>query len=332
MSAVYLDHIVMKRESKSFTDSLYAVLTAAGLFEGSKFMLSGLTGMAFKFTVHERLLPLSVSAYGQWGSEHQPAVNNLGILTTIDGGRTRHPTFGYYQKEAVEWVKDSLNRGIGAVYWIPEFGVINGYDDADRVFFVQDGLSSESKVVLYDNFGLNFTPFWYCQIFGDKVEVAPADRILESLRLALVDWETPHKTLPAIDIASGRLAYTYLIRGLRKGDYDEWGAVYILESYLYARTEIMQYLQAVQGIWRELDEAYTLYDQLVRTVSGIKNCLIEVEGVKRVDRMRIVPLVEMLTAAESFEEQAVRQFRILSGRYPDLKRTTVPRWGLHQPR
>lgn len=179
MSGVYLDSIQMKRESKSYTDSLHAVLTAAHLFSGPKYRLSGLSGMAFKFSVHERLLPLSVSAYGQWGIEHGPAVDNLGLFTIWDGGRTRHPTFRYYQNDAVRWVKDSLDRGIGVIYWVPEFGVIHGYDDEDRVFYLQDGLSEESQVMLYDNFGLNFTPFWYCQAFGETAvdrEIVEHDR------------------------------------------------------------------------------------------------------------------------------------------------------------
>jgi hypothetical protein len=332
MSSVCLDHIEMKRESKSYTDSLYAVLTAAELFCGPKYMLSGLSGMAFKFTVHENLLPLSVSAYGQWGDEHRPAVDNLGIFTEWDGGRTRHPTFRYYQKDAVRWVKNSLDRGIGVIYWIPEFGVIHGYDDEDRVFYIQDGWSKESQVVLYDNLGLNFTPFWYCQVFGEKVNVPRENMILESLRMAVYDWETPYKTLPNKDIASGRLAYSFLIRGLEKGDFDEDGAVYILDSYLYSRTEIMNYLQDVHGVWPELIGAFKLYEQLVLTISDIKDCITQSEKARRVDRKCIEVLIEILTMAESLEEQAVSHFRTLTNKHPDLKRSIVPRWGSHSPR
>ncbi|MDF2649216.1 MAG: hypothetical protein K0Q73_5021 [Paenibacillus sp.] len=334
MAGVFLEHIRMKRESKSFTDSLYAVLTAAGLFEGPKYMLSGLSGMAFKFTVHERLLSMSVSAYGQWGHEHKPAIDNLGIFTESDGGRTRHPTFRHYQREAVDWVKSSLDRGIAAIYWIPEFGVIHGYDDEDQVFFVQDGYSAHSRVVMYDNFGLNITPFWCCQLFGEKVDVPRQSMILEALRLAIQDWDTPYKTLPNKDIASGKLAYTFLIQGLKSGDYDETGAVYILDSYNYSRTEILNFLQDSCGAWPELNEAYYLYKQLVGTISGIKDCIAitEADSVRRVEPHRIRELVDLLMAAETLEDEAIHLFRQISRREPDLKRSTVPRWGLHSPR
>jgi hypothetical protein len=334
MTSLILDNIQLKRESKSFTDCLYAVLTAAGLFHGPKYMLSGLSGMAFKFTVHEQLLPLSVTAYGQWGTEHGPAVDNLGIFTASDGGRTRHPTFRYYQQDAVRWVKQYLDRGFGAIYWLPEFGVIHGYDDEDQVFYVQNGRSKDSLIVLYDNFGLNSTPFWYCRVFGERVLVPLADQVLESLRMAIDDWDTPHKTLPNTDIGSGRLAYTYLIRGLEQGGYNERGAVYILDSYLSSRTEIANYLDEVRDVLSGLDEATHLYQELVRDTAAAASCIRMAKGTneKRVDRERIGELCAMLTHAQALEEQAVERFRLISAQFPDLKRSTIPRWGWHIPK
>lgn len=332
MSSVRLDNIQMKRESKSFTDSLYAVLTAANRFEGPKYMLSVLSGMAFKFTVHERLLSMSVSAYGQWGQEHRPAIDNLGVLTEWDGGRTRHPTFSYYQKEAIQWIKHSLDQGVGVIYWIPEFGVIHGYDDEDQVLFVQDGKSPESTIVLYDNLGVNTTPFWYVQTVGERVAVDKADMVLESLRLAIHDWDTPHKTLPNVDIASGKLAYDFLIRGLAKGDYDDGGAVYILASYVYSRREIISYLSEVRHLWPELNEAYATYGALSELLTGIESCLDTNNGVRRVQPSYKKSLCELLGKAQSLEHQAVGYFRMVSNRYPDLKRSTVPRWGVHTPK
>jgi hypothetical protein len=324
----------MKRESKSFTDSLHAILTAAGLFHGPKYMLSGLSGMAFKFAVHEQLLPLSVTAYGNWGTEHNPAIDNLGIFTLKDGGRTRHPTFRYYQQDAVRWVKRYLERGVGAVYWLPEFGVIHGYDDEDQIFYVQDGKSEESHIVLYDNFGLNSTPFWYCRVFGDKVVVPPADMVLESLRLAIWDWGTPHKTLPNTDMGCGRMAYLYLIRALEQGGYDERGAAYILESYIVSRTEISCYLEEVHDILPGLNEAGSLYRELARVIADLPSYITRAggTGAKRVHKGKIGELCAILKEARLLEERAFEQFQLLSAQYPDPKRSTLPRWGRHIPK
>jgi len=332
MPAMLLEGPTMKRESKSYTDSLYAILTAAHLFDGPKYRLSGLTGMAFKFTVHEKLLPLSVSAYGQWIKEHKPAIDNLGLFTVIDGGRTRHPTFRHYQQDAVRWVKESLEHGVGVIYWIPEFGVIDGYDDEDRVFFVQDGRSKEPQIVLYDNFGINFTEFWYCQAFGGKVDIPYETMLLESLRLAIFDWDTPYKTLPNKDIASGKLAYEFLISALNKGDYDEGGAVYILDSYFHSRKEISAYLHEARGIWPQLDEASACYDQLAADISDMESCIITTKEGRKINRSHCHILTDKLAEAQSLEERAVGLFREVSRIYPDLKRSIVPRWGTHTPK
>ncbi|WP_238649833.1 BtrH N-terminal domain-containing protein [Paenibacillus piscarius] len=331
-SGVILD-VQMKRESKSFTDALYAVTTAAGLFEGPKFMLSGLSSMAFKFTVHEKLLPMSVTAYGQWGTEHRRAVDNLGIFLLDDGGRTRHDSFGEYQRIAVEGVKQSLDRGLACIYWIPEFGVIHGYDEDDQVFYVQDGWSGETQIVLYDNFGLNFTPFWDCVFVGERVEIPLQDAVLESLRLALEDWETPHKTLPDVSLGSGRLAYTFLTRALQQGGFDSFGAVYILESYQTSRIEISAYLREVQSVLPGLKEVSRLYDKLAEELAGpLAAAIREENGSKALNQEQIAPLCAALEKALELEEQAMGRVKIISGQYPDLKRSTLPRWGVHTAR
>ncbi|MGG3741941.1 hypothetical protein [Paenibacillus chibensis] len=332
MSGVILHDLVVQRESKSFTDSLYAILTAAGLFEGPKYMLSALSGMAFIFTVHERLLPLSVTAYGQWVTVHKRAADSLGIYTVTDGGRTRHPTFAYYQQDAVQWIKASLDRGLGVIYWIPEFGVIHGYDDEDRIFYVQDGNSKENRMVLYDNLGLNFTPFWYAQIFGDKVEIPASDRLLESLRMAIDDWNAPYPVPPDCSIASGRNAYSYLTRALRQQDFDASGAVYILESYQQSRQEMMYFLQDAILLFPELKEAFILYEHIVGLCKSpdMMDCL---DVKNRAIRLSGIPsLILAMEEAESLEEKAVNVFRGIAGNYPDLKRSTIPRWGLHMAR
>lgn len=332
MSQVILDRIEMKRESKSYIDSLYAVLTATELFAAPKYMLAGLSGMSFKFAVHEDLLPLSVTAYGLWNIEHQPAVDNLGFYSENDGGYTRHPTFSYYQREAVPWVKQSLDKGVGVIYWLPEFGVIYGYDDEDGVFYIQNGQSKDFRVVLYDNFGLNSTRFWSVQVIGDKVDVDPKDQLLESIRLAIQDWNTPYKTLPNKDIASGKLAFTFLVNGLNKGDFHEQGAVYILDSYLYSRSEIVHFLRDSRHLLPGLDDAFQIYKKVHELNQHIPGCMTNENGVRVCNRNRIRTLTSLLSKVEKLEDEAHQVFSEISGKYPDLRRSFVPRWGAHTPR
>ncbi|GAS83868.1 C39 family peptidase [Paenibacillus amylolyticus] len=332
MAENILDNLIMKRESKSYVDSLHAILTHTGQFQGSKVVLAGYTGMAFKLSVHRRLLPMSVTAYGQWGEAHRPGVDNLGIFTIWDGGRTRHSTFGYYQQDAVNSVRRSIDEGTGVIYWIPEFGVIHGYDDSDRIFYVQDGWSKEPQILLYDNFGLNFTGFWYCQMFGDQVRIPEQQMLLESLRLAIEDWDIPYRLLPDRNIASGRQAYDVWVQALRSGDFDKSGAAYILESFCHSRTEIRMYLQDVRGIWKELDQACACYEQLGTLIDQMKGYMVQQENRRVLPPDTTEDLAQVLVKAKALEEQAIDYFRVISRKYPDLKRSTIPRWGAHSAR
>lgn len=232
----------------------------------------------------------------------------------------------------MNWVRRSLDEGIGVIYWIPEFGVIHGYDDSDRIFYVQDGWSKKPQILLYDNFGLNFTGFWYCQIFGDQVHISEQQMLLESLRLAIEDWDIPYRLLPDQNIASGRMAYDVWVEALRRGDFDESGAAYILESFCHARTEIRMYLQDVRGVWNELDQACACYEQLGTLIDQMKGYIIQQENRRVLRPDTTEDLAQVLVKAKVLEERAINYFRLISRKYPDLKRTTVPRWGAHSAR
>ncbi|GBF78539.1 hypothetical protein PA598K_07207 [Paenibacillus sp. 598K] len=325
----------MCRASKSFTDAVYAILTAAGRWDAPLWMLSGLSGMAFKLAVHRQLLSMSVTAYGTWGNEHFSALDNLGFYTASDGGRTRHATFPVYQQAAIPWIRDSLDQGMGVVYWVPEFGVIHGYDDEDRVFYVQDGRTAESRVVLYDNLGLNETPFWDVEVIGDRVSIPLREQALGSLRQAWIDWNTPYKLLPDRSIASGRAAYGHLIEALKSGGYDGWGACYILRSYEVSRTEIRDYLRELSGgCLPGLQEAAALYAELSGVIAASLPAALPhvAESRSSRDSAPVAELTQALAVASGLEERAMAELRLVTERYPDPLAGVLPRWGAHTPR
>ncbi|CAG7647482.1 hypothetical protein ACFQI7_20240 [Paenibacillus allorhizosphaerae] len=309
------------RESKTFVDCLHAVLVAAGLSNEPKYMLSGKTGMAFKFCVHKELLPLSVTAYGEWIEEHQPAAENIGIASAIYCGHTRHHTFPLYREAFIREMKASIERGVGVIFWEPEFCVIHGYDDDDEVFFYSDGRSHEEKIKLYDNFGLNFTPYWYAHLILGQVERDPLDVVLQSLRTAVREWETPYKTPPNIDIGSGQLAYRYWIAALEKGGFHPFGASYILSSAAYSRRELHAYFREIAPLIPGLTDVIPLYNEL--------DALYQ-DGLTRHSN-NAFKLAAMLKEAAAMEERTVQCIRAIIDGYPAADRP-MPRWGSAPPR
>ncbi|WP_242069325.1 hypothetical protein [Paenibacillus dendritiformis] len=155
---------------------------------------------------------------------------------------------------------------------------------------------------------------------------------MESLRLTIREWDTPYKTPPSAEIASGELAYDFLIRGLGQGDYDEYGAVYIIDSYIHSRREIVSYLHDECGSLPGLGEAVPIYDRLISVLADASECIAVQGGERRVVRKRLVSLQHAIAEAKKLDGEAIGLFRELSGQYPDPKRETIPRWGFHIPR
>ncbi|CAG7617273.1 hypothetical protein PAESOLCIP111_02004 [Paenibacillus solanacearum] len=313
--------LTWSRQSKTFVDCLHAVLEAAGLWSEPKYMLSGKTGMAFKFCVHQELLPLSVTAYGEWVQEHQPAAENIGIASAIYAGHTRHHTFPLYREAVMREMKASINRGVGVIFWEPEFCVIYGYDDDDQVFFYSDGRSGEEKIKLYDNFGLNFTPYWYAHLILGKVERDPLDVVLQSLRTAVREWETPYKTPPNTDIGSGQLAYRYWITALEKGGFHSFGASYILSSAAQSKRELHAYFREAAPLVSALTYIVPLYGELDALYQDL------VAHHSKNPTKQAMALKE----ASAMEEQAMQCIRAVLAEHPAADRP-MPRWGSAPPR
>ncbi|MNP52165.1 hypothetical protein D3C76_1465380 [compost metagenome] len=92
------------------------------------------------------------------------------------------------------------------------------------------------------------------------------------------------------------------------------------------------YLQDMQGIWDELDQAYSCYDQLGTLIHQMREFMIQQEDKWTLELDAANKLAQVLMEAKALEEQAVNHFRVISLKFPDRKRSTVPRWGAHSAR
>ncbi|WP_019423192.1 hypothetical protein [Paenibacillus sp. OSY-SE] len=335
MSWNKLEGIDFKRENRSYIDALHAILTAAGRFAGTKSMLSGMTGMAFKFIIHEYLSESSMTAYGYWGKEHGEAAERLGWANVSPAGYIRHPTFPLARKQAERSIKLSIDRGLGVVFWLPEFAVIHGYDDEDEVYFYRDGWSQDEQVMLYDNFGVagNGTPFWFYQLLLDKWDRPEADIYRESLRAAVSEWETPHKTAPDQAFASGRPAYDYLIQALESRRYSASGGTYILKSYAGIKRDIVAYLEAIQaelGLTEAVLQAYREVDAVYRHICRFIRAD---EGTAALDQASFPALLKSVREAKELEEKAVHELKACIGCEDRLPgELDIALWGIASPR
>lgn len=314
MTRKIINNIELKRESRSFIDCLHSVLTAQGMFDGPKYMLSGMTALAFKFIMHKRMIASSLEMYNRpyenwWG------VNILGIYSETYGGFKNNPAFCLYQKHGIDRIKESIDRNMGAILWAPdyvEFAVVHGYDDEDGVFYYKDRYNSDDQVILYENIGLVKNACWhYHVLWNEKVSRDIRDIYSDSLIEAVFEWDVPFKLERETngEYGSGRKAYEYIIDAFESRDFDDFGACYNINAYAVSKNEIRRYMEeVVKEIpelshalqkYRELDDIYKSIDVIIP--KGQMNCTI--------DRNHIPVLIKEFKKAAEVEDAAVEEIK-----------------------
>lgn len=310
-----IENLKILSELESYIDSLHALLKVAGLFEGPKYLLYGMTGMAFKFVSHKNMISPSRYMY-HLEIDSWKAVDRLGIYSEIYFGNKHNPTFPLYQTKAIERIKESIDKGIPAIFWDPGlsmFAVIFGYDDEDEAFFYKDRFQSDEQIILYKNLGKVDTTFWVCQVFGDKIDKDIRDIYIDSLDGAVYEWEK-HDNVPEWtrnDYASGRLAYDYIINALEKNDFHERGARSILTIAVKSKESISQYLAEVIKEFPSLNKAFIAYQGLNEIYKNIDQCMINMyDNTKLINKALIPKLVNYLKEAKLVEEKGISEIKI----------------------
>lgn len=311
MARKILDNISMGMSWTTYIGSVHGVLEGAGLWNGSVELLMGMTGMAFHFIVHSQTCPSSVTVY-DWVSEHFQMMDRIGILgeSTYIENSGRLNTFDRARTMAVSRIKESIDNGIGVVVWAPtpvlEFGIINGYDDADEVFFILDCMKKNSDPLLYSNLGKSEVPILFIQRFYEKVTVDPEKVFRDSLQFGLLQWERG-SGIPMY--ASGRGGYKNLINALEKKDFNSFGLLYILAVYADSKRNIDIYLKYIineSSYLKGLDEASDIYT----VVKDKYNELTELApfrgpGQGDLDEKNIKPVLKLLRECLGLEEKAM---------------------------
>ncbi|GFN30823.1 hypothetical protein PCURB6_10830 [Paenibacillus curdlanolyticus] len=286
---------------RSYVDALYTALTQAGWWSLSKPMLSGMTVNGFRFSVNRRLTSESPTAYN-WHAEHFLAADFIGVTCSSNMGFNFMRTFPLYRKQAVEDIKASIDRGLGAIIWHDEFVVVEAYDehDGEGVLLYSDGLSEQRKRLPYEQFGGGPSPYWYLQVLEGRVSLDEAAVMKESFLQAIFKWETHDLILPKQDYACGKAAYEAIINALGCGDYDREGAQLTFAYYAEAKRDIALYMREAEPYFAT-GAAAACYEQVAELFLQITESTIE-------DAER---LCRLFREALHAEEQAVKQLRQL---------------------
>ena len=246
-----LENVTLGMTWTTWAAAAYGVLRGAGWYGDELWKFMGSTGIAFHFIVHKGCCPSSVTVY-DWTREHLEMLDRIGVASDVLGidNQLALNTAEPLRLAAVDRIRRSIDNGFGVVAWAPtpmlEFGIINGYDDGDGVFFVEAcGGGGPADPLKYENLGRSDVPMLSCQFPLARIDVPEEKTIRSSLAFGVAEWNKPFHIAP--DYASGRKGFENLISALRDGEVNPFGLSYILAVYHDARQNLAQYLAWVNG-------------------------------------------------------------------------------------
>lgn len=238
---------------KTFTaaaQSIYAILQYTDKKDLYTLVdVMGLTDHAFRINIH----PNDVSPAGPTMFSPtellEKGLNILGFTCEhLHGFRTPAPPEKL--EEAVRFAQQSIDRGIPAIGWslfIPEFGVIYGYDDEKQELYCKDP-SHEGPLpyAKLNELPLNFV----CMVrIRDSVPVDPREAWIKSLD-RIIRFAREQAVTLSHDFRHGLAGYDAWIQAFRSRTVNPFGNAYNAEVVGDAREFAAKFLRSLPAKWQ----------------------------------------------------------------------------------
>lgn len=262
----------------TYAVSMMSILEDCGMWNKEdtfqKFM--GVTGIAAQFCIDAHCSALPITDY-DWMTEHPRFLERIGVKTHIYYASPDDPAYESKQEQAIEAVKKSLNQNRATVAWgidTGEFGIIDGYDDEDGVFFAK-GIGSantgSSMPILYRNLGKTFAnaPILYIETPDSSEIIDWKQAYYHSVQLYAQEMM---RVSDRTDRAFGIDGYDLLISCLKNDSCDSFGLRYCMGIYYERKDALLLYLCEIRDVLGnpeighiidELEQVVCLYRQLV---------------------------------------------------------------------
>ncbi|KKO52403.1 RNA polymerase sigma factor [Paenibacillus sp. DMB20] len=155
--------------------------------------------------------------------------------------------------EALDLIHQSLDRGIPVMAWdlfFPEFGIIYGYDDHERVFHTEE--CGRKDKLSYENLGRGVCEDLFVLSIGSGRETTLREQLKEALAMTIEHYEGKEKNVPA-DSVKGIAAYDAWMDSFEKGAIEPNGNAYNIAVYRDARNYAALFFKELTDLWRMED-------------------------------------------------------------------------------
>ena len=293
----------------------------------------GLTGHAFRINIH----PDDVSPAGPTMFSPtellEKGLNNLGFTAEqLHGFPT--PASPEKLEQAIRFAQETIDRGIPAIGWslfVPEFGVIYGYDDEKQELYCSD----PSKVGALAYAKLNELPmnFVFMLRITGELTVDPMKALKTSLA-GIVEFARGEAPTLSDSFKHGLAGYDAWIEAFQGGHVNPFGNAYNAEVVGDAREYAVRFLRSLPERWvgdsreeaaiRSLSqEALPYFEQVAEALRIFQLHFPHPHGGEPNDPDQAAEAIKLLKTARDRETAGIA---VLERLYEELNKTEQQAW------
>jgi len=286
----------------------------------------GYTAHAFRIIIDKNEVEVGSYSFFDWKLHHAAVMRNLGFAVRTAGQQTNTPPTPDELEEGISLLHDSLDRGIPALGWdlfIPEWGIIYGYDDDRRVLRCRD-IQMDGDLP-YEKLGRGEVTELYVLTVAESQPVDRLSMLEGALRLAVSHARTPYAELVEGSHRNGLAAFDAWIEAFGNRTVDPFGNSVNAGKVADAREFAARFL-------RELSEQGGAYLGEAERDARVRQIALEAAGQYGIVAERLAELramfpfpqggepnedaqaaraIELLRDAKAAEEQGVGQLERL---------------------
>lgn len=311
----------MRKEwNRTFTSAAAAIYGAISYGENSQFSLvdvMGLTGHAFRINIDCKEVNVAGPTMFPGGYILRRNLCNLGFISCLADAEAPVPPEKVTRTIAL--IQDSIDRGYPAIafdLFIPEFGLIYGYDDEQQVFHAKD--VSSSGTVSYEKFSDVHSGVLFATTISEQLPHSKYERLRMALEMITDhtrgrEWNHIFKD----QYKMGLEGYDAWINVLSQRKADPHGQAYNIAVISDAREFAVQFLKELETNWtadnivertvRQLaGEAAVYYERTAEALIEMRDLFPFPEGGNPHDPANSDKAIALLKTAKQAEEDGIK--------------------------
>lgn len=224
----------------------------------------GYTSHAFRIKIDAETVNIAGPTEFDWSTILSQGLQNLGFSTKHVGEPNFIPPGPDLLVKAVKLVQESIDQGIPALAWdlfVPEFGLIHGYDDERQVFHAKD-ISQEGELP-YDKLGRGEIGELFVLSLAEAAEIDRYSSLSGALKMIL-EHAQQREAFGRPSFQNGLAAYDAWMNAFQQGQVDPLGNSYNVQLVSCARDYAWKFLDNLTQHWT----GQTELDQSIHTLTG----------------------------------------------------------------